>query len=107
MRGKGDGVLPESLVSRAYRAKLHAAGLCVKCRRPVEDERAGRQMCAACARAQNERQHKRRARLVAAGICEICGREPARNGSTVCLACGVRRAEYYNAAYAARKKAEL
>lgn len=90
--------------ARNYRNRLRGQGLCIRCRNPVEPERAGKSLCVACARIQREKAILRRERLHAAGLCEICGKRPARPGVHQCMACGIKHAA--DAAARRERKAE-
>lgn len=77
-----------------YRAGLHARGLCIRCRKPLERERAHRMLCAECAIQNRMQTNARRDRLRARGLCIDCGVRAPVPGQTRCRSCAIRAAEY-------------
>ncbi len=77
-----------------YRAELHRSGLCIRCRKPLERERAHRLLCAACADQSRMETTVRRDRLRARGLCIDCGVRAPVTGQIRCRSCALKRAEY-------------
>ena len=77
-----------------YRERLHAKGLCIRCRRPLERERAHRLECAACAAENRLRTEERRERLRARGLCIDCGVRRPVTGQVRCRSCAIKAAEW-------------
>lgn len=77
---------------KAYRDRLHARGLCIRCRQPLEPERAGKMLCAACADYDCAAHRARYHRLKNDGVCVSCGKRMAAKGRTLCKPCLFDRA---------------
>lgn len=90
---------------KRYHKRLRARGICGRCYKPVEPERIGMIYCAKCAEKANRYGKARREMLRARGMCTCCGQEPAQEGRTLCLACGIKCTERVRA-YQKRKKAQ-
>lgn len=86
--------------AKRLRAERREWGVCTQCDR--KRDRADRLMCASCRAKANarvkgaykknpsrqlENSAMRRARLKAAGLCVVCGKEAARPGVTMCEKC--------------------
>lgn len=76
---------------KAYRERLHALGLCIRCRGQLEPERTKYLLCETCAEKQRRICRERTARMKADGLCVWCGRK-AVDGATMCRACKVANA---------------
>lgn len=83
----GEPALPATRYRKRHRAKVHARGLCDRCRRPVE---GGAWKCGRCAAELAELHRERRARFKAAGKCQHCGKRPPRPGQVNCDPCAER-----------------
>ena len=77
-----------------YRAAIHARGLCIRCRKPLEPERAHYLECAACMEITRRNTGARRKELIARGLCIDCGKNAAQAGHLRCFGCARRRAEW-------------
>lgn len=77
---------------KAYRERLHVRGLCIRCRQPLEPERARYMLCEVCARKQRLISRARTERLKAKGLCVWCGFRKAVDGATMCRTCKLRQA---------------
>lgn len=88
-----DAIDKSNAAKKAYRERLHERGLCIKCRRPLEEDRRSKTLCAECSRKQYERNKGRYDRLKKQGVCVWCGKSPAQHGKTLCIWCGIKRAE--------------
>lgn len=78
---------------KAYRDRLHARGLCIRCRQPLEPERAGVLLCAACAAHSRDLRRARYHRLKDKGLCVVCGRNKTDTGRVKCRTCLLDAAE--------------
>ena len=76
-----------------YREAIHARGLCIRCRKPLEPERAHYLECAACMEITRRNNGARRQELIARGLCVDCGKNAARAGHQRCFACSLKAAE--------------
>ena len=77
-----------------YRERIHARGLCIRCRKPLEPERARYYDCQACMEISRRHATERRQNLIARGLCIDCGRNMAQAGRLRCFECARRRAEW-------------
>ena len=90
---------------KAYRQRLKAAGVCYKCRKKVEPERYGKELCGDCTRKMNAYQKQKYARYRAEGRCCNCGRRDANTerGRCYCFQCAIRQSKNH-ADFRERKK---
>lgn len=72
-------------MQRKYAEQRKAAGICLKCGRPVGRE--GRVTCAACGKYSAAEHRLRRERLTAEGLCVVCGKVAVADGYKTCPVC--------------------
>ena len=79
--------------ARRYQENLHARGLCIRCRKPLEAHRAHYLECAACSEITRARSLERQKRLAERGLCVQCGVRQAMTGRKRCLICAAQAAD--------------
>lgn len=91
---------------RAYE-RYKAQGLCVKCLKPVEPERAGMIECVNCAAKAGANTKARYERYKSEQRCVVCGKQDKNTlgGRTRCFDCAVKGADQHKA-YRERSKAK-